>query len=47
MGFNLKQFFEDLDYIIDDELLSDIEMLNRLIGSIKQAKEYAEQCGQL
>jgi hypothetical protein len=47
MGFSLKLFFEEIENIYRDQRLSAAEKLNWLEKTIKNAKQYAKECGQL
>jgi hypothetical protein len=47
MGFSLKLFFEELENILSQQLVSDTEKLERLEKAIAFAKLYAKDCGQL
>ena len=47
MGFSLKLFFRDLEWLINNDDIDDKEKLRDLIREIKDGKEYAEECNQL
>ena len=47
MGFSIKRFFEDLQFILRDENIDEVDKLSALDELINRMQKYAEDCGQL
>ena len=47
MGFDLRSFFELLEWIIAEGYDDQTRMIDRLRQEIKDNKQYAKDCGQL
>lgn len=47
MGFNLEQFFKELERILNQEEDYPIAIIEEARKFVKKEKKYAEECGQI